>query len=229
MKSILTLWIAFSALLAADTLTFEKTLQEIDAPADAKVVTADFKFTNKSKKTVAIEKYESTCSCMTVQVSGGKLRYEPGESGVVRAKFDMGNFSGDVDKVVAIWLEGDKPAEPSLRLTTRVHIPVLVSIDPKTVKWQVNGEPTPQVVKITMNHDKPIHISAVTGSNENFTSKLETVEEGKSYKLVVTPVDATEPGLGIFRIETDCELERHRIQQAFAVISKPSPGAAAAR
>lgn len=229
MRLILPIWFALVASLSAGTLAFEETLREIHAPADAKVVTTDFPFTNRSNETVVIERYEATCSCMSVKISKGKLRYEPGESGVVRAEFDMGNFSGDVDKVVAIWLKGDPKMKPSLRLTTRVHIPVLVSIEPKTVKWQVGGDASPQSIKIEMNHDEPIHITGVTGSNKNFSSELETVTKGKSYRLVIRPIDIREPGLAIFRIETDCKIVKHRTQQAFAVNRKTTPVEAASR
>jgi hypothetical protein len=50
---------------------------------------------------------------------------------------------------------------------------------------------------------------------------LKTIDEGKLYELVVTPEDISTPGLAILRIETDCAVERHRIQQAFAVVRKP--------
>ncbi|MCP5534532.1 MAG: DUF1573 domain-containing protein [Akkermansiaceae bacterium] len=228
MKTAFSIWLATAALLSAGTLTFDTALKEIDAPADAKTVAAEFPFTNKSKDTVTIKQYESTCSCMSAKIKDGKLRYAPGESGVVRAEFDMGNFSGDVDKVVAIWLGDDRADNPSIRLTTRVHIPVLVSIEPKTVKWEIGGDASPKTIKITMNHDKPIHVLEVQCSNDNYGSELKTIEKGKSYELVVSVKDGTQPGLGIFTITTDCDVPKHRSQQAFVVSRKPTPAEAAA-
>jgi hypothetical protein len=52
---------------------------------------------------------------------------------------------------------------------------------------------------------------------------LKTVEEGKKYDLVVTPGSIDAPGLAVIRIETDCGISKHRVQQAFAVVRKPSP------
>ncbi len=54
-----------------------------------------------------------------------------------------------------------------------------------------------------------------------FTELLK--EEGKKYDLIVTPLETNAPEIGVLRIETDSELSKHRIQQAFAVIRKPSP------
>ena len=222
-------WLVLIATVQGATLTFKETLKELHAPADAKSVTADFEFTNRSEKTVTVAKYDAACSCMAVTISNGKLRYAPGESGVVRAKFDMGNFSGTVDKVVGLWL-GDDPADkPSISLTVRVHIPVLVALDPKTLTWSLNAKPEAQVIRITMNHDQPIRVVAVTSSSGDFQHELKTLEEGKSYELAVTPKATDTPGLAVVRIETDCAIEKHRIQQAFAVVRKPPPVVQAAK
>lgn len=229
MKIALGIWLGTLTLAHAAELDFPQTLKEIHAKADAKTVSADFEFTNHSGKPVNVKKKDGGCSCVTVGIQDGKLHYEPGESGVIRAQFDIGNFAGSVDKIVAIWLDDDPPEKPSLSLTLRVFIPVLVELEPKTVKWDVGGKTEPQSIHITMKHDKPIHVVSVECSNEAFKHELKTIEEGKSYDLIVTPADVTQPSLSIFRISTDCEIERHKVQQAFAVIRKPMASAVATK
>jgi hypothetical protein len=210
--------LAFLTAAYSATLEFAETLREVHAPADAKTVTTDFTFTNRSDKPVIISRYESACSCMKVEISDAKLRYAPGESGIIRAEFDMGNFSGEVDKTIAIWLDGDAKDKPSITLTARVHIPVIINIESKTVKWPLNGKANPQTIAITMHDTKPVRITKVSSSSENFRHELKTIADGKSYELVVTPLDLSSPTLAIFRIETDCRLSNHKVQQAFAVI-----------
>jgi hypothetical protein len=141
----------------------------------------------------------------------------------------MGNFSGEVDKVVALWLDKDPADKPSVSLTVRVHIPVLVVVEPKTLKWDLNGKGEAQTIRVNMNHTKPISVVKVVGSSEAFKQELKTVEQGKSYEIVVTPLDVKTPGLAVIRIETDCDIDKHRLQQAFAVVRKPSPSEAAAK
>lgn len=228
-KIILAVWLALIAGIQGGTLTFKETLKELHAPADAKSVTAEFQFTNNSEQAVTVAKYDAACSCMAVAISNGKLRYAPGESGVVRATFDMGNFSGTVDKVVALWLDDDPADKPSLSLTVRVHIPVLVALEPKTLTWTLGTKPVAQVIRITMNHDKPIRVVAVNSSSTDFLHELKTVKEGKSYDLAITPAATDTPGLAVVRIETDCEIEKHRLQQAFAVVRKAPPAVPAAK
>lgn len=228
MRFVLATWLSLMAALQAGKLEFKETFKEIHAPADVKSVAAEFEFTNKTDKEVAISKYESTCSCMAVGVKGGKLRYAPGESGLIRAEFDMGNFSGEIDKVINLYLDDAPLDKPSVNLTVRVHIPVLVNLEPKTIKWDIGGKGDPQTIKITMNHTKPIKMTKITCSSEAFRTELKTVAEGKSYDLVVTPLALDKPSLAILRMETDCEIAKHRTQQGFAVVRKPTPAEAAA-
>jgi hypothetical protein len=228
MRTIFWLWLAFSGMLHAAGLTFESTLLEIHAAADARTAVADFKFENKTDKPVVITRYEKTCSCVSVQVNGGKLNYLPGEKGVLRATFDLGNFSGAVDKMIVMWLDGDAEVKPSVTLTVRVHIPVLVVMDAKTLKWTLGGNAEPQKIDIQMTHTKPIRILRTTCTSELFKTELKTLEEGKHYELWVTPLEINSPGLAIIRLETDCEVARHKVQQAFATVRRELPATGSA-
>lgn len=229
MKYAILIWSALAAMLHAAALDFPSLLKEVHAPADAKTVTVDFEFSNRTSKAVNVKRYDPTCSCMSVTIKDGKLRYEPGESGLIRAVFDMGNFSGVVDKAVAVYLDGDPEGKPSVVLTSRVHIPVLVVVEPKTLKWDLGGKASPQTIRIAMNHTKPIRVTAVHSSSEAFKRELKTVEEGKSYELTVTPLDINSPTLAIVRIETDCDIPKHKVQQVFGVIRKATPSETAAK
>lgn len=215
--------LALTSLAHSASLEFEQLEKTIAAPADAMSVTADFNFTNKSDKAVTISKSDPGCSCLKVQISGGKLKYEPGESGVIRTTFDTGNFSGTVDKIIALWLDNAPDNSPTMRLTVHVQIPVLVGIEPRTVKWNIGEKVEPQTVKIVMAEGQSIHIAGITSSSTAFTHELKTIEDGKKYELIVTPLDATAPGMAVIRIETDCSIQKHRVQQAFAVVHHATP------
>lgn len=223
MKYIIGIWLAAAAIVQAAGLEFSEPVKEVTAPADAVTVTGDFNFTNKSDKPITIAKADPTCSCLKVQISGGKLKYEPGESGVIRTTFEMGNFSGTVDKVLAIYLEHDPADKPSLQLTLRVHIPVLIGLEPKTLKWEMGGKPDAQTIQIRMAEGKTIRVTSVKSSSEVFKCELKTLEEGKKYDLIVTPLALEAPAMAVIRIDTDCALKNHRTQQGFAVVHKKSP------
>lgn len=223
------IWMVLTFGLHAAGLEFKELLKEVHAPADVTTVTSDFEFTNRTDKPVSIAKCDPGCSCLKVQISGGKLRYEPGESGVIRTTFEMGNFSGTVDKMVAVFLEGDAADKPSMALTVRVHIPILVGLEPKTVQWEVGGSSAPKTIHVRMAGDKPISVKGIQSSSEAFACEVKTLQPGKEYEILVTPKVMNSPGMGVIRIETDCEIAKHRVQQAFGVVRKSSPTETAAK
>ena len=223
MKFAIGIWLTLAAFAQAAGLEFTELLKEVNAPADVTTVTTDFNFKNNGTKPVTITKSDPGCSCLKVEISGGKLKYAPGESGVVRTTFDMGNYSGTVDKMVALWLDDAPANKPSMSLTVRVHIPVLVALEPKTVKWNLGGKADPQTIQIRMAEGKLIRVTGVKSSSPSFKTELKTLEEGKKYDLVVTPMEIDASGISVFRIETDSDVTKHRVQQAFAVVRKPSP------
>lgn len=229
MKIATGIWLSLAALTHAGGLTFKEALKDIKAPADVSEVTADFEFTNETDKPVTIAKADPTCSCLKVQVSGGKLKYAPGESGKIRLTFEMGNFSGTVDKLAALWLNNDPADKPSQSLTVRVHIPVLIGVEPKTLNWEVGAKPEPKTIQIQMAEGQNIKVLDVKNGSPAFSHELKTVEEGKKYELVVTPLSVDAAAMGIFRIETDCKLQKHKTQQAFAVVRKPTAAQASAK
>ncbi|MEO8614320.1 MAG: DUF1573 domain-containing protein [Luteolibacter sp.] len=229
MKYAIGIWLTLAALVHAGTLDFKELSKEINAAADATSTTAEFEFTNKTSRAITIKKCDPGCSCVAVQISDGKLRYEPGESGVISAKFDMTNFSGTVDKVIALFLDDDPADKPSQVLKLKINIPVLVALEPKTLKWNLGANANPQTIHIKIIEGQTIRVTNVKSSSEAFTLKLNTLEEGKLYDLVVTPNAMEAPGIGVFRVETDCKIQKHRIQQAFGVVRKPTPAETATK
>lgn len=217
--------LGFVRVVSAGELSFDSKLVEVEVPLDGRRVIADFTFENRSGEPVTIAKYNATCSCMTVQVKGGKMEYAPGEDGVIRGVFDMGNFSGTVDKAVQIWLDGDPEEKPSVALVARITIPVIVEVEPKTLRWDLGGEHEAKTIRITMKHEEPVRVTSVSCANPHFTLELKTLEEGKSYELEVTPTATDAQQIGLISINTDCEIKRHAIQRAYTIVRKPTPGA----
>ncbi|MEO5916147.1 MAG: DUF1573 domain-containing protein [Luteolibacter sp.] len=226
MKLALGILLTLQAFALAAGLEFEELTKDQTAAVDATIVTTDFAFTNKTDKPVTIAKSDPTCSCLKVVVSGGKLKYAPGESGVIRTIFDVGNATGTVEKGVAIWLDNDPAPTPSVHLQVNIHIPVLVELTPsKTLSWDVGGKAETQTIHVTMAEGNSINVTGVK-VKDTFTCELKTIEKGSKYDLLVTPTSTEVPDLGIIRIETDSKIEKQKTQQAFAVIRKPIPAKA---
>ncbi|MCX6880861.1 MAG: DUF1573 domain-containing protein [Verrucomicrobia bacterium] len=212
-----------AGLLHAAGVTFEQALMELHAPATAKSMVADFKFVNNTDKPITLAKFAKGCSCLSVQISNSKMVYAPGEEGVIRATMEIGNMVGVVDKSMSLWFDQDPEDKPSQTLTVRVHIPVLVKMDVKTLKWTTGGTGDAQKIDLRMEHTKPVYILSATCNSKAFNLQLKALEEGNHYELLVTPVNINEPGMGIIRIETDCDVPNHKIHQAFAIIRREGP------
>jgi hypothetical protein len=228
MKALLACWIAACLPLFAGSLTFEETTRSVVVDDDKKTLTVDFPFVNKGDSDAIIERYDAGCPCATVGVKDSKLAYKPGESGTVRIVFDMGLIPGTVDKVVALFLKGDPSSNPSVKLTTRITIPALVEVEPKSLIWEVGSKPEPKTVTVTMKHTEPIRILSVSGADARFSQELKTIEEGKKYEIVVTPASTEKVGMGVIHMETDCKRDRHRSHRVFTVVRKPVAKQAAA-
>lgn len=221
MKIVIGCWLAFAGFLSAAGFTFTETTKEISMGLDETKASVDYAFKNETKERITIREAKGFCSCTSVQISGGKKFFEPGESGVIRINFEMGNETGKIEKVAAVILEGDDEASPTHQLKLVIDIPVLVEIEPKTVKWEIGAKAEPKTIRLAMKAEQPIHIKSVSPSTETFSQELKTIEEGRLYELVVTPKSTEKSGLTIFRLETDCKIKNHGTLQVFAVLSKP--------
>lgn len=209
------------AQLAAAQLEFDSTLKEIQTTPNATTASADFSFTNKGNAPVNIKNVDPDCSCLGVEVKDGKLTYAPGESGSIRATFKMGNSIGTVEQTVAIWLDGDPKEKPSVNLSVRIHIPELVSLDTKSLKWKVGGDTKSQSIQVTMHHTDPIHVTQISSASQDFNLELITHQKGSRYEVVVTPKDVSKSGMALIRIETDCTVSKQKVHQAYVMVLKP--------
>lgn len=228
MKRAIFVWLSLAS-LSLGKLEFSSGSQEIHPKADVTTISVDYEFTNKGDKPVTIKKSDPGCSCMGVQISGGKMKYAPGESGTLRATFDMTTFAGTVDKAIAIWVDNDADDKPSEVLKLRVHIPVLIALDPKTVSWVVGEKEEAKTIKIRMAESETIKVLSASVSSPGFQVETKTIKEGHEYELVVTPDGVSEPKMGVIRIQTDCKVDKFRVQQAFAVVRKSAPANTASK
>lgn len=221
MKRILCALALCGSLQSDAALEFEQARIEVEAGLEQQTLVQEFKFKNTGTANVTIREADAGCSCLAVEVGGGKMTYKPGESGVMRANFEVGSFQGTVDKPILIWLEGDPEDRPSTTVTLSVRIPVIISLEPKTVKWTVGEGKEAKTIDVKMDYKSPIRVTSATVSNGNFTAEVVAIEEGKHYAVKVVPRDTGAPGLAVVRIETDVDVEKQRVQQGFAVVQAP--------
>lgn len=207
-----------SSLLGAPGLSFDALKKVCDVPAQAKQVSVQFFFENKTKKPQTILRYDSACSCLSAKVKGGKLNYLPGEKGALEITFDLGNFSGAVEKSVALWLDGDSQEKPSILLLVEVHIPELVTFSPRTIVWKQGEHAKEKTLLVTMKKP-PLHIEGLRLTNDNFAARLEVLKKGERYALHLVAKDTQKPSYGLLIFATDSPIKRFATQRVFLTVS----------
>ncbi len=204
-------------------LTFESEVVEARVAADASHGQIDFSFENRTGRTINVSRVEKNCDCVEMMISGGKLSYAPGERGIIRAKYQIGNMVGTVDKPFTLWLEGDSEKNPSHTLVSRLIIPELVKLSAKTVRWRLGGDVRAEKVDIEVTSEQPIRLQPPTCTTDSVKAEMKTIEEGRRYELWITPVDTSVGSLTLVRMETDCPLAKWRVVQVFASVeNKPA-------
>lgn len=206
---------------AGQGFSFVSDRVKVTVKPDAKLVSMPFEFENKTERPLKIARYDSACSCISARVAGGKLAYQPGEKGKIVVDFELGSFSGEVEKTLMLWTTNDAAEKPSSILTSVITIPVLFEVSPKTLFWDHGGSKESKTIKLKVNSDQPIRILKLAGTNQNYSYELKTVRDGWEYELVVSPQSVESMGMGMIKITTDAAIPRYQRQQAFVCVRKP--------
>lgn len=206
---------------AAAEMVFETKLVEITLEPGQEIVTGHFPFEIKNGPATIVT-YDAKCSCLAARVEplnpdrSAKLQWAEGETGRIMARFDSSKFMGTVEKAIEVNLEGEK--DPVI-LTIRIHVPELIKMEPSSLRWDKGGPAVEKVMKITINHDKPIRIIKNQGNNDKiFPYKLVTIKEGWEYEIRVTPTDTSQSGMGLISLITDSEVPKFKRANAYAVV-----------
>lgn len=219
-RSIARLLAAFLALSslahAGGGLAFEKTRVDAKVAAEAKKLSVPYTFTNTSGKDVTIARWDSACSCLNARIKGGKMTYKPGEKGEIVVDFELGSFSGHQVKTVLLWTTVDPAEKPSTVLSVGITIPEWFKVTPgTTIFWEKGAAAEARAFSILVTSGRPLHITGHSGTNANFPYRLETIREGREYRLTVTPKSTAAPAVGMIVLRTDADTPRYKSQRVF--------------
>jgi uncharacterized protein DUF1573 len=180
-------------------------------------VKGEFHFSNEGKEPVTIQSVTSGCGCTTAVLE--TWTYQPGEKGRISATFTIGQRVGLQNKAITVRVAGEE--QPAI-LTMAIHIPEQVKFSPPLVFWLAGQPPEPKTIVLSVVQDEPLRVTKIASSEAKLQAALETVREGREYKIVVTPADTAAPAMAILRIESDGPTpDSPKIFQAYAQI-KPA-------
>lgn len=170
------------ATVAPAQLSWERTSVELFASVGQESIVAEFPFTNRTAAAIEVQDLRSSCGC-TVPMLEKKV-YAPGESGVVKARFEIESRQGQQDK--SVYVQTDAGAT-ELRFV--VHVPTRVEITPRLLAFAGAGAET-KTVRLSFRADAPVQEVALASAAGPFEVQVVEREHGRVYELHVTPRDA---------------------------------------
>jgi hypothetical protein len=147
------------------------------------VITHPFVLQNRGTNTVRILNVRTTCGCTTTALATHLLA--PGQSTELMASLDLKGRSGAQQK--SLYVESDDPVSPRLQLKMMGEVITPIEARPEGVHFGTlarEGAAEREVLlagrtNVTF-HVKEVHLSA-----PEFTAQVETVEEGRTYRLKI--------------------------------------------
>jgi thiol-disulfide isomerase/thioredoxin len=160
-----------------------------------KALVHTFKVRNEGTGPLEISRVRPSCGCTTVGAYPKSIA--PGESGEFSFSLDSKKIRSRFTKSITITT--NEPENPNLKLELKGECKQYVDVNPPTAYFPrvYGGSKMDKVLEITNNLDKPLEISLddSTPRSGKFGYVLETVEEGKQYKLTVTLDAQASPGM----------------------------------
>lgn len=170
-----------------------------------------YAFKNTGEKPVAIRDVQTNCDC-TAATTDKKI-YQPGEAGVLRAQFTVGDRGGVYQRAITVFT--DDGAAPQ-RLTLQIEVPELAAVAPRVREWSIGAAADEQAIDIVVHDAIRVTFTDVFVSTESFKARFEPVEAGRRYRLFIAPVSTTEAISTAVRLKGKAESGEVLIVSAYA-------------
>lgn len=210
-------------------LKFESARITVDAKVGEARKSGVFAFVNEGDEPVTITRIKSSCGCTTTALD--KMTYAPGESGQIEATLDIGSRKGEQNKYVTIWSKpvGNPDAEESpQRIMLTVNIPETLKLSNSMLVWR-NTEPLAEKAITVQNlYPDPIHIKKIEIENEFFETRVETIEEGRQYRIMAKPLTRDFNQTVPIRVVSDFPADAPQTFHAYLRVLRPKRSSASA-
>ncbi|QDU47718.1 DUF1573 domain-containing protein [Gimesia panareensis] len=142
-----------------------------------------FELTNRGAGPLKIGKITASRNEIYPQV--GKKVLQPGESTVLEFEYNLGSHRGRHEYTLNV--QTNDPQQRELQLQVTGEAVPLIATDPEPlVIPKTAGEAAVGTVLVTTRKDAAFHIVGSETSGKHVTLKIEPVEEGREYKVIVT-------------------------------------------
>lgn len=108
-----------SASVSASKILFDEEFHDFGTVGQGPVLEYSFKFTNKGKSPLIIEKVQPSCGC-TGATTGGQNEYAKGESGEIKVTFNTQGRTGHQEKHVIVFTNDPDMPQANLKFTCNI-------------------------------------------------------------------------------------------------------------
>ncbi len=187
-------WLAANAPALA-ALDWESIQLERVAPPLATELEVLFPYRNAGPTPVVIREIQTNCECLDARAS--RLVVGAGESGVVRARFSVGERTGRVERIVTVVTDDGAPPR---KLTLHVEIAPPARLAPVAVEWTRGSAPAERTVEVEVAPELDVRFATLEPTAPGFTTRLEEVRPGRTYRLHVRPESTAAPANAALRL-----------------------------
>jgi hypothetical protein len=190
-------------------LTWDKTKIEVTAEVGAPRVHVQYVFTNTGTAAISITSITPSCNCVAPRLA--KTDYAPGESGTLKAIYNVlrDKPAPVVFRTISV-VTSDSPSSPTL-LQLWVHIPVGVTTTPEELYWQHGQKPTSKDVIVQAGPGIKGMQLVQSGTNDNWTVNVTPEVKGERYRLTFTPKDIAGPSVAHLTFVVESPSIKHRV------------------
>jgi hypothetical protein len=179
------------------------------APMQATLEVA-FSFRNNGPRAVKVQSIQTNCDCLSAQTD--RAVYQPGEAGLVTARFTVGERFGLYQRAITLVTDDGPPQ----KLSVAIEVPEPASLEPRELFWALGAAGEERSVEIKVVAPLRIVFSEAYATNETFRVRLEALEAGRHYRLLVTPVDTGAVANAAIRVVGVAETGQEVIVNAYA-------------
>ncbi len=202
-RSILTIGGLFAgSFMAFATAVWDSQVMETRTVIGQKTADVEFRFQVEDRP-FEILSISSSCGCTTAKLD--KMKYYPGEEGVIQVSLDLKNRWGPQKKFIR--LQTNDPNNSPVQLEFRVDIPFVVRLEPRFVYWDMQTKDfSDQSIKMKFDTDADIRIVSAKSDQEQIEVAVEPSREWDGYELFLKPRDVEDFG-DFFRAVIEIEVE----------------------
>ena len=177
---------------------------------------ADFAFRNASNRAVTVVKWTTSCGCTTADLD--QKTYAPGEKGKLAVTVAIGGRTGTSEKYVYVATDEQPPDDLPAKLTVRLDIREYLSIEPRMVFWALGEAGTEKTITCTAGTPRAVIVTKLEGYRPNFAFRIETVEPGRKFLILLRPVTSEKAAFAVLGLVTDVNGAGQRVFKVAASV-----------